>query len=641
MLLNDYLRGAWGFRGYVVSDCDAVKDINANHHYAPDAATAVAAAMRAGVDNECNGATLTDTAGLADPYREALRRGLISMADVDRALVRLFAARYRTGDLPGLRPLSIESASPADVGTAQNDALALEVAEKSLVLLKNNGVLPLRPNARIAVIGPLGDATRVLRGNYSSSLSPRRVSVVDGLRSAMPGAVVRYVPFGETFTDGDPVPASALQTPDGKPGLLARYYNPTQAPPKRFAPGELDSWLKAARFESDPIVTRIEPGVASRSLDLGQVRDVHRVVWSGFLVPPETGLYRLGIAGFNGEMTFDGKPFVDLTKASWNSLPTMKTVRLEAGRRYPVTVTTEARILTGIGMVWKRVSESAEADMRAAARDSDVLVAVVGLTSDLEAEEAPVEVPGFKGGDKTTLDLPADQQRLLEAARATGKPLVVVLMNGSPLGLAWAKANAAAIVEAWYPGQAGGLAVANVLSGRTNPAGRLPLTFYRSVEDLPPFGDYDMKGRTYRYFEGTPVYPFGYGLSYTKFAYSPLKLQPATGGAQDGLTVTTEVRNSGKRAGDEVAQLYLDFPDQEGAPRIALRGFQRLHLQPGERRPLSFTLAPRDLSAVTADGERMVMKGRYRVSVGSGQPAPGVASQSTTLQVANARPIPE
>ncbi|WP_430459065.1 glycoside hydrolase family 3 C-terminal domain-containing protein [Sphingomonas parapaucimobilis] len=636
LLLKDTLRGRWGFRGYVVSDCDAVKDIAANHHYAPDAASAVAAAMRAGVDNECNNATLTNTDGLTNPYREALSRGLISVADIDRSLTRLFAARYRTGDLPGLRPLSTQTSSPRDIDTPAHRALALEVAEKSLVLLKNKGILPLKAHARIAVIGPLGDATRVLRGNYSSSLSGPQISVVEGLRQAMPGAQVRYVPFGETYTDGDPIPTTALQTESGEPGLTARYYNVVGRIPDRFAPGALNEWLKTAKFEDRPVVTRVEANAASRSLDLSSVRDVHRAVWTGYLLPPETGRYRLGIAGFNGAMSFDGQPFVDLTKASWNSLPTMKTVTLEKGRRYPITVTTEARILTGINLVWKRVSDDPVAELRAAAKASDALVAVVGLTSDLEAEEAPIAVPGFKGGDKTTLDLPAGQQALLEQAKATGRPLIVVLMNGSPVNLAWAKANADAIIEAWYPGQAGGLAVGHVLAGKTNPAGRLPLTFYRSVEDLPPFGDYAMKGRTYRYFTGTPVYPFGYGLSYTSFAYAPLSVKP---GADGSMTVTTEVRNTGRREGDEVAQLYLNFPRVEGAPRVALRGFQRVHLAPGERRSLTFTLSPRDLSAVDADGQRLVMKGDYRASVGSGQPDTGVPVRSAPFRIDTATPI--
>src|SRR5690606_8121775 len=465
------------------------------------------------------------------------------------------------------------------------------------------------------------------------------VSVLEGLRRAMPDAQVRHVPFGATWTDGDPIPTSALRTPDGEPGLLARYFNAAEPPPARFAPGELDAWIERTGFAREPVVTRVEPDVNSRSLDLAQVHDVHRVEWTGYLVPPETGTYRLGLGGFNGELEFDGKPFGDLRGASWNSLPTLGTVHLGGGRRYPIRVVTEARILAGIGLLWKRVSDAPLEEMRAAAADSDVLVAVVGLTSDLEAEEAPVEVPGFKGGDKTSLDLLADQQALLEAARATGKPLVVVVMNGSPVNLAWARQHAAAIIEAWYPGQSGGLAIGNVLAGHANPAGRLPLTFYRSVDDLPPFDDYDMRGRTYRYFEGKPVYPFGHGLSYTSFGYGPLKLEPAAGGAHEGLKVTTELRNTGKRAGDEVAQLYLDFPDVDGLPRIALRGFQRVHLAPGERRVLEFQLDPRDLSAVTPEGQRQVFAGNYRVFVGGGQPGTGAAGRDAAFRIDQVRPV--
>ncbi|MHA6720997.1 glycoside hydrolase family 3 C-terminal domain-containing protein [Sphingomonas sp. RS6] len=634
-LLKDHLRGAWGFTGYVVSDCDAVKDISDNHHYAPDGATAVAAAMRAGVDNECHTATLSDTAGLGDRYREALARGLITEAEIDRVLIRLFSARYRNGDLPGIRN---PTGDPAAVGAPAHAALALAAAEKSLVLLKNDGILPLRQGLKIAVVGPLADATRVLRGNYSSPLSAPPISVVDGLRQAMPAAKVRYVPFGESYTDGDPVPTTALRTPDGQPGLLARYYNVVGTPPARFAPGEMASYVRTARFADTPVAIRVETGVEGRSLDLAQVSDHHRVVWTGFIVPPETGNYRLGLSGFmSGSMKFEGKPFVDLKDAPWGSLPTMKTVRLEKGKRYPIEVSGDAHTgSAGVGLVWKRISLAPEQELKSAAADADVLVAVVGLTSDLEAEESPVAIPGFKGGDKTTLDLPPDQQALLATAKATGKPVIVVAMNGSPINLAWAKDNAAAIIEAWYPGQSGGLAIGNVLSGRTNPAGRLPLTFYRSVDDLPPFGDYRMDGRTYRYFSGTPVYPFGHGLSYTRFAYSPLQVARNN----DGIRVTTTVRNSGERLGDEVAQLYLDFPDDPGAPRIALRGFQRMTLNPGESRTLRFDLSHRDLSSVSVEGVRQVLAGTYRVTVGSGQPGSGVAGESASFVVEKASILP-
>jgi beta-glucosidase len=292
----------------------------------------------------------------------------------------------------------------------------------------------------------------------------------------------------------------------------------------------------------------------------------------------------------------------------------------------------------GIGLTWKRVSSRPEAELNAAAAKSDVIVAVVGLTSDLEGEESAVDLPGFKGGDRTTLDLPADQRKLLEQAKATGKPLIVVAMNGSPLNFAWEKQNASAILEAWYPGQSGGLAVANVLSGRSNPGGRLPLTFYKSVADLPPFDDYEMAGRTYRYFTGTPIYPFGYGLSYTSFAYGQVTVSTLPGG---GMRVSTQVRNTGSRPGDEVAQLYLNFPDAPGTPRVALRGFSRLSLQPGQARAVTFDLSPRDLSSVTPDGVHTVLAGRYRVTVGSGQPGAGVPGRSAEFGIDRSAVLPE
>lgn len=629
-LLKEHLRGAWKFDGYVVSDCDAVQDISGNHHYAPDAATGVAAAVRAGVDNECNTATLgPNPPPLWQRYKDALDRHLITDADVDRALIRLFAARYRTGDLAGVRqdgPVPVSA-----IGTAEHQALALKAAEESMVLLKNDGILPLKPRARIAVIGPLGDATRVLRGNYSSPASAPPISVLDGLRRAMPNSQVAYAPAEESMTDGDPVPASALQTPDGKRGLLARFYN--------ALPDALGKDGKPMEVSEEPVASAVVSALNSGDADMAPVKDDYRVVWSGYFVPPESGSYRLGLSGWrNGQFTFDGQPLVEFVDAPWGSLPELKTVRVEKGHRYPIEIAADAHGETGVGLTWKYVSEQSEADLKAAAANADVIVAVVGLTSDLEGEESSVERPGFKGGDKTTLDLPADQRKLLEQAKATGKPIVIVAMNGSPINLSWEKQNANAILEAWYPGQSGGLAVANVLSGRADPGGRLPLTFYKGVDELPPFEDYAMAGRTYRYFAGTPVYPFGYGLSYTRFAYSsPKVVKTADGGAR----VSAKVRNTGGRAGNEVAQLYLDFPQAPGAPRIALRGFQRLSLKPGETRAVTFDLSPRDLSIVTPEGQHVVLGGSYTISVGSGQPGTGVPSQSAPLRIEKAASLPK
>jgi beta-glucosidase len=620
ILMKQHLRGAWGFQGYVVSDCDAVSDISDRHKYASDPAAAVAVALKAGTDNECNTGTLFDQPGLPDRYKEAYARGLISMGDLDQALVRLFSARYRNGDLAGL-PERTEAPVPVSaIGTPDHQALSLKAAIESLVLLKNDGVLPLRPNVKVAVIGPLADATRVLRGNYSSSLTAPPVSVVDGLRQSMPQAHITLVPAGASVTDGDPIPGTAFVTPDGKPGLQADYYNATTSDPKTF--------------DTKPVVTRAEAGVVSHANELAQVSDHYKISWTGFLVAPESGTYRIGITGVQGELDVDGKPAVaETTPSHWGAPLKLVDVVLEKGHRYPVRLGVEAGMSAADpGLFWKRISVQPDTDLRNGIAGADVVVAVVGLTSELEGEESELKIEGFSGGDKTSLDLPADQRALLEKARALGKPLVVVLMNGSPIDLAWAKDNAAAIVEAWYPGQAGGLAVGRVLSGAADPGGRLPLTFYHNLADLPPFDDYAMKGRTYRYYAGKPVYPFGYGLSYTTFSYAPLTVSPVSSNPDSALHVTTEVVNTGARDGETVAELYLTPPAFEGAPKLALRGFQRIALKAGEHRKVTFDLSQRDLSFVTRDGYRQLMPGVYTISVGAGQPdTAGAQSAPLTL----------
>ena len=267
------------------------------------------------------------------------------------------------------------------------------------------------------------------------------------------------------------------------------------------------------------------------------------------------------------------------------------------------------------------------------AQQADAVVAVVGLSPNLEGEEMPIEVPGFDGGDRTDIGLPAAQQQLLEALAATGKPLVVVVMSGSAVAVNWAQEHAAAVLEAWYSGEAGGTALAETLAGLNNPGGRLPVTFYASLDQLPPFQDYSMAHRTYRYFDGKPLYGFGYGLSYSTFAYSNLKLSSASVKAGAPLTVQVDVRNTSKIAGDEVAELYLKFPAVAGAPLLALRGFTRVHFAPGETRHLSYSLAPRDLSMVNEQGEHLIAPGEYAVFVGGAQPAETTAGVQTQLKI--------
>jgi beta-glucosidase len=291
--------------------------------------------------------------------------------------------------------------------------------------------------------------------------------------------------------------------------------------------------------------------------------------------------------------------------------------------------------------MWSKVDLKPQTAAIEAAKKADVVVAVVGITSELEGEEMQVEEPGFKGGDRTSIDLPKPEEELIEALVATGKPLVVVLANGSALGVNWAQAHANAILEAWYPGEEGGAAVAETLSGRNNPAGRLPLTFYKSVDQLPAFEDYAMKGRTYRYFQGEPLYPFGFGLSYTSFAYSGLTVPTTPVAAGSPVVAEVTVTNTGKRAGDEVAQLYLEFPKVAGAPFRALRGFQRVHLEAGASQKLRFELQPRDMSMVTEAGEPIIAEGQYTLSVGGGQPKTGAQVLAEGFEVKGQLVLPE
>jgi beta-glucosidase len=290
--------------------------------------------------------------------------------------------------------------------------------------------------------------------------------------------------------------------------------------------------------------------------------------------------------------------------------------------------------------VWNEIRKDALARAVAAAHDADLVIGVAGITSALEGEEMIVNIPGFQGGDRTSLDMPADEEAVLKAVKDTGKPLVVVLMNGSALSVNWAAQHANAILEAWYPGQEGGTAIAQTLSGVNNPSGKLPVTFYTGVDQLPPFSDYAMNQRTYRYFTGKPLYPFGHGLSYTRFNYGKVALTRSSVKAGETIGVDATVRNDGKVAGDEVVQLYLSFPDAPGMPVRALRGFTRINLAPGASQRVHFDLDARDLSSVTAAGARLVAAGKYRVSVGGGQPIGNAGGATASFAVVGEYKLP-
>jgi len=522
---------------------------------------------------------------------------------------------------------------PRELDSPAHRALARQIANESMVLLKNDGTLPLKTaGIKIAVVGPLADQTKVLLGNYNGQPS-HTVSILEGIRKEFPSATVNYVEGTQFLShSAEPVPASALSF-EGKPGISID-----------FAKLDLSDINHPKRTTS--LASRVDPvldfSLAPVPAAAAGVNPLS-VLWKADLTAPTTGDYNLGLVA-NGffRVRLDGK---NVTSAWDNNGVDAKVgrVHLEAGKpaKLEVDFAPGENSKPAAKLVWALVDLKPQPAAIAAAKSADVVVAVVGITSELEGEEMQVEEPGFKGGDRTSLDLPKAEEELIEAVSATGKPLVVVLTNGSALSVNWANDHANAIIDAFYPGEEGGSAVAETLSGKNNPAGRLPVTFYKDVTQLPPFEDYAMKGRTYRYFEGTPLYPFGYGLSYTKFSYSgltgPTDAIPA--GSTAGFDVT--ITNTGKKAGDEVAQLYLEFPSVPGAPLRALRAFKRVHLEAGAVQKVHFDLQPRDLSMVTEAGEPIVSEGQYKVSVGGGQPNTGIQTVTATFKIKGNLSLPE
>ena len=631
-LLVDQLRDKWKFNGYVVSDCGAVVDIARNHHYKSTQAEGSAISLQKGMDNECvDGPTLIRDDRDYRAYRDAVKQGLLKESEIDTALVRLFTARVRLGmfDPPEMVPYT--KIDERQLNSAANRELAHQIANEAMVLLKNDGVLPLKTSGlKIAVVGPLANQTKVLLGNYNGQPT-HTVSILDGIMKEFSHSTVTYT-TGTQFLDHDsaPIPASAL-TVDGKPGVRASY--------SRFDISDINN----PRVEK-PVATRVVPDLNAAFQLPSEAAGVQPLVirYETSLTAPETGDYNLGMraTGFF-RMRLDGKNVTNAFDGT-GADARMGRVHLEAGKPANLEVDLAPQnAKPSATLVWSKVDYTPRPEAIEAAKNADVVIAVLGITSELEGEEMQVSEAGFKGGDRTSIDLPKPEEDLLKALAETGKPVVLVMTNGSALAVNWAKDHANAILDAWYPGEEGGTAVAETLSGKNNPAGRLPVTFYTSVDQLPPFEDYGMKGRTYRYFTGKPLYPFGYGLSYTTFSYSALSLPTPKVKAGDPIVVETTVTNTGKVPGDEVVQLYLTFPDVKGAPLRALRGFERVHLAPGASQKVHFELKDRDLSMVTESGDPVISEGEYKVSVGGGQPDTGAPTVAGTFSVTGTQKLPE
>ena len=649
MLLGDVLRGDWHFNGFVTSDCGAIGDFyeSYGHHYSPDAPAGSAAGILAGTDTDCG----TEYRSLTD----AVHKGLLTEAQLDVSLKRLFTARMRLGmfDPPDQVPFSRIQMSM--VNSPEHAALALRAARESIVLLKNeNHFLPLAKHQNIAVVGPLAGSRVALEGNYNAiPLHP--ILPIDGIESEFGQDHVLYAQGSAYIANGDlPVPRTMLRaaTDSTVDGLEGQYFSKPSfdgAPAMIRIDKEIDfDWAFA---------NPVEPSDTSNQ--------AFAVRWIGALRAPAAETlnfqFRLPICYPCGDklkfaVYLDGKQLEPAAP------PTPTATRLPpSGRNYgaiqhfsiPFSDTRphELRIeyiqsarITGAGLSfeWTPSPELLQKQAVEAASKADAVIAFLGLTARLEGEEMKVDAKGFMGGDRTDIDLPDVQQQMLEAVAKTGKPVVVVLLNGSALAVNWAQQNARALLEAWYPGQSGGKAIAETLSGKNNPAGRLPVTFYTGVDQLPAFDDYSMTNRTYRYFKGKPLYAFGDGLSYTSFTYSGLKLSSRNLKAGDTLNLEADVKNTGSLAGDEVSELYLIPPQSALSPKQALAGFQRLHLNRGETKHITFQLDPRTLSQVDKEGTRSVTPGEYKLSLGSSQPdgALGSSTISAPFTITGTQQLP-
>jgi beta-glucosidase len=592
-LLKDKLRNDWQFPGYVVSDCGAIGDIFNGHKFTESLAEASAKAVKAGTDLTCGNEYVS--------LVEAVQKHFITEAEIDQSLRRLFVARFRLGMFDEAAKVPYSNIGMDQVANESHEKLALEAAEKSLVLLKNeNHLLPLtKVPANIAVIGPASDDPDVMLGNYYGT--PRHlITPLAGIQKRFGDqSRVRWA-LGSVYANSTTalIPSSVLSPlggASGEKGVLAEYFKNTD-------------------FSGEPVLKRNEPrGYFVWAMHDASVMQVlpdptFAIRWSFSLHVPVTGEYQLGLGrqecdsclGTNTwRLTLDGEKLVDDSRRAAGGHRTLtKTVHLEAGKSYQVRAEyVQQEGGAGVELIWAPPADAALAEAVETAKQADLTILCIGLNSRLEAEESPTEIPGFAHGDRTNIDLPDPQEKLMRAVLDIGKPVIVVLLNGSALAVNTAQKSAGAILEAWYGGQEGGTAIANTLAGDNNPAGRLPVTFYESADQLPAFDDYVMKGRTYRFFTGKPLYSFGYGLSYSAFEYSKLSIKKGTEGK---LWISARVRNTSQVAGDEVAQLYIG----SGKAAPWLKGFRRVHLAAGETNVVSWTVDPSEIqgSIVTVAG---------------------------------------
>ncbi len=587
----------WGFDGHVTSDCGAIADLSRTYKLAKDDAEAEALSIEAGLCVRCG----DNPPALV----EAVKRGLISEAVVDRQLGKLLRTMFRLGFFDPPEQVPFSKIAPAENNTPAHGDVALRAAVESIVLLKNDGTLPLDRTKlhRVAVIGPNAASDTVLLGNYNGRPSAP-VTVLAGIKAALGDSVavdyLRGCDYAGLPAGVRPIPRTGLRNADYT-GLVGDYY-------------------ANRHFEGEPVAHRRDRPVdfdfATAKLPTGVPTDGMSVRWQGELLTTLGGDYRLVVSGHGGfRLKVGGETVID----AWTPTEKTRSVVRKLPENAALPIVLEYYQGDGaakISLQWE-LPDSIESFTAAvaAAKKADAIIFVGGISAQLEGEEMTVDYEGFSGGDRTTIELPALQQKLLDALRGAGKPLVCVLLSGSALAVPSADEQANAVLEAWYPGQAGGTAVADVLFGKTSPAGRLPVTFYRATSDLPPFAEYRMTNRTYRYFEGKPLYAFGHGLSFTTFEYAKPNVAVVKADTPT-LAIAVDVRNTGARDGDEVVQVYLTPPGAR--ERLALGAFKRVHVARGEVQSVKLTVPTSALRRWSAEKhDYVVPTGDWKVMVGA------------------------
>ncbi|KZS40916.1 glucan 1,4-alpha-glucosidase [Aquimarina aggregata] len=604
LLLNDILRKEWGFDGYVVSDCWAINDFwKPNRHGLSETAVeASALAVDRGTDLNCGNAF--------DPnLEEAVLKEIIDEEKIDIALSRLMTARFKLGMFDPDKMVSWSKIPYDVVCSEEHYKLSEKTARESIVLLKNeNKTLPLKKDIpSIAVIGPNANAKQVLLGNYHGT-PHNSITPLKAIKEKLPNAKVHYAK-GSDIAKGWPllqtIPSSVLH--NGKSsGLKGEYFDNKE-------------------WKGNPKITRNDSVInfvwmPKKPID-SLTSDAFSVRWTGQLIPKESGNYRIGLRASSA-----GKLYVnDSLKFEFSDDHEPKTRYFDTNLKKGIASRIKIEYYNyhadpQAQLLWAKLDDDLLSSAIEAAKKSEVVVLCLGLSPDIEGEEMPVVLEGFDKGDRSEISLPKTQIALMKEITALGKPVIVVLMNGSALAVNWANDHVPAILESWYPGEFGGRAIADVLFGDYNPAGRLPVTFYKSVEDLPDFKSYDMTNRTYKYFKGEPLYAFGHGLSYTNFTYSNLKV-PETVTISENIPVIVQVTNSGDVNGDEVVQLYLSHSKAvNDGPKHSLVGFERINLDPNQTKEVRFTITSKQYASITSEGKEHINKEPIRIYVGGKQP---------------------